>query len=118
LSFPIPNTTSTFSSFFYHRYQSLDRILSSSRYYRPSQSGGATATKYFKGYIYSVDTDPTLLVSPDYETTYSAPTDPNNPDERTFQVGAPFHFYFGLKKGKTAFDRFAKKWLDFNNIIE
>jgi hypothetical protein len=33
-------------------------------------------------------------------------------------VGAPFFFYFGLKKGKTAWDKFSKKWLDFNNIVE
>jgi len=28
-----------------------------------------------------------------------------------FKVGAPFHFYFGLKKGKTAMDRFIKDYL-------
>jgi hypothetical protein len=33
-------------------------------------------------------------------------------------VGAPFHFYFGLKKGKTAWDRFAQKWINFDVIID
>jgi hypothetical protein len=27
-------------------------------------------------------------------------------------VGAPFHFYFGLKRGKTAYDRFRSKWVN------
>lgn len=33
----------------------------------------------------------------------------NNRDK--FQVGAPFHFYFGIKKGYSAFDKFAAKYL-------
>ena len=30
----------------------------------------------------------------------------------------PFHFYFGLKRGKSAWDRFARKWIGFENITE
>ena len=117
-TFTYPDNVNTYSSFYSHRYQSLDRLLKESRYYRPSQSGGATATKYFKGYIYSVDLYSNPQVSPDYEWQWNGNSDPNNPEERIYQVGAPFHFYFGLKKGKTAFDRFIKKWLDFNNLVE
>ncbi len=36
--------------------------------------------------------------------------------ESGLTVGAPFYFYFGLKKGKSAWDRFAKKWINFENI--
>jgi hypothetical protein len=52
--------------------------------------------------------------------TYSAAPstqDLNSPQPRVINTGAPFHFYFGLKKGKTAFDRFVVKWVDTNNII-
>jgi len=111
------NNQLTYSSFYHNRYQSLDRLLKESRYYRPSQSGGGTATKYFKGYIFSVNLFNPQVV-PDYEAAYQGNIDPNDPEPRIYQVGAPFHFYFGLKKGKTAFDRFIKKWLDFNNIVE
>ena len=109
-----PNTT--YSSFFSNRYQSQDRILRASRYYRPSTSAGSTSQN-FKGYIYSVNYfNPS--VQPDYDPFTIGNTDPNNPNPNIYQVGAPYHFYFGLKKGKTAFDRFIKKWLDFNNIVE
>jgi hypothetical protein len=36
----------------------------------------------------------------------------NNPDSQMVTVGAPFHFYFGLKRGKTAYDRFRSKWVN------
>jgi hypothetical protein len=104
------NPNITYRSFFSSRYQSLDRILSSSRYYRPSQNA-PSVTNNFKGYIYSVDNF-------GYEANYAGNIDPNNPLDRVYQVGAPYHFYFGLKKGKTSFDRFIKKWLDFNNLVE
>ena len=117
LSFPNQNNPNLFySSFFSNRYQSQDRILRSSRYYRPSQYAGSTS-QYFKGYIFSVNfLNPS--VQPDYDPFNIGNTDPNNPEPNIYQVGAPYHFYFGLKKGKTAFDRFIKKWLDFNNIVE
>jgi hypothetical protein len=31
-------------------------------------------------------------------------------------TGAPFFFYFGLKKGKTSFDKFTQTWLDVETI--
>ena len=100
-----------------HKYQSLDRADSLSRYFRSGNSG--LFTDDFKGYIYSINrtTPPTQ----DFFTTPSL--DPlqtswqrNSPDLNTVTVGAPFYFYFGLKKGKSAWDRFAKKWINFENI--
>ena len=100
-----------------HKYQSLDRANSLSRYFRSGNSG--LFTDDFKGYIYSINrtTPPTQ----DFFTTPSL--DPlqtswqrNSPESNTVTVGAPFYFYFGLKKGKSAWDRFAKKWINFENI--
>jgi hypothetical protein len=94
--------------FFSERYQSLDRLLQSSRYFRTDTSN---ITKYFKGYIYSVNSDGTLSAE-------VSSISENSPKGRVITVGAPFHFYFGLRSGKSAFDRFAKKYLDFENIID
>jgi len=64
-----------------------------------------TASQYLKGYIYNVDAngdvDPTLNVNPPILS---------NGDTLTTNV-APFHFYFGLIQGATAYDRFATKWI-------
>jgi len=90
------------SAFFSYPYQLLDRTKPSSRYMRTSQRA---ENKYFKGYIYSVYPDGTL--NPEFNSI-----DPNSYNDRLFNTGAPFYFYFGLKKGKSAFDRFTTKWLD------
>ena len=37
---------------------------------------------------------------------------------RVISVGGPFHFYFGLKKGKSAWDRFARKWINFEIVVD
>lgn len=96
------------SSFLTNNYQSMDRLQPSSRYFR---TNGSTQTQYYKGYIFSVDSSGNYNASPSSQ-------DPNSPLSRVITVGAPFHFYFGLKKGKTAFDRFAKKWLNFEIITD
>ena len=95
------------SKFFTHKYQTLDRLDPNSRYFRGSTSN----IKDFKGYIYQVDGAGLYEPNP-------ATQDPNIPLSRTITVGAPFHFYFGLKKGKTSFDRFATKWLSFETITD
>ena len=169
--------------FFTKKYQSLDRIEPTSRYFR---TNATSMTKYFKGYIYSVTPQtvngtcsivgtvltitsvsspllqegfilsgpgitpnttilgqltivpstaasggngtylidiPQTVVSTSFVAngfTYSAALSTqalNNPQGRVINTGAPFHFYFGLKKGRTAFDRFVIKWVDTNNII-
>jgi hypothetical protein len=95
------------NAFFSYPYQLLDRIEPSSRYMRTSQR---PENKYFKGYIYSVYPDGTL--NPEFNSIET-----NSPENRLFNTGAPFYFYFGLKKGKSAFDRFTTKWLDTTTTL-
>lgn len=83
-------------------YQSLDRIpnsslgLPSSPYFF-SKTSPTNNTDYYRGYIFSVDSNGNY-------STLGAYT--NN-----FVVGAPFHFYFGIIKGQTAMDLFKSKYL-------
>jgi hypothetical protein len=93
--------------FFAHKYQSLDRLLASSRYFRTSN---LNQNDYFKGYIYSVDGSGNL------EWAYNSKS-VNTPIADAITVGAPYHFYFGLKRGKSAYDRFLVKWVDTNIVV-
>jgi len=98
-------------SVYSHRYQSLDRLDSQSRYMR---TDGNTQTQYQKGHIYAVKTDPitgevNITAKPQY-------WDGNNPLPKLITVGAPFHFYFGLRRGASSFDRFRTKWINTNNV--
>jgi hypothetical protein len=98
------------NAFFSYPYQLLDRADvdgPSSRYMR---TAGSFESQYFKGYFYSVNPNGTL--NADFTSIQ-----PNSIDNTSFTVGAPFHFYFGLKKGKSAFDRFTTKWLDTTTTI-
>jgi hypothetical protein len=97
--------------FLKYRYQSMDRLSSASRYFRTSNTNSQS---FYKGYIYSVTPTSTytsieLSHDPDYWSQ-------NSPQVDQFTVGAPFHFYFGLKKGKSAWDRFASKYLDLEVV--
>ena len=94
---------------FSYRYQSLDRLDANSRYFRNNSS---TLTKYQKGYIYAVTGDTgEITADPSY-------WDNNTPvsDQELITVGAPFHFYFGLRRGASSFDRFRTKWINTNNV--
>jgi hypothetical protein len=94
--------------FFDYPYQTLDRANPASRYFR---SNNALTSVNYKGYIYQQ--------LPNGDLSKSVFTiSPNTIRDRTITVGAPFHFYFGLKKGKTAWDRFAAKWINFDVITE
>jgi hypothetical protein len=93
------------SSYFTQRYQSLDRLYSTSRYFINTN----TIAQYQKAHIYAVDNTGELTPSTSAWIQHS-------PTPRTVTVGAPFHFYFGLKKGGSAFDRFARQWLNFDEI--
>jgi hypothetical protein len=76
-------------------YQSLDRTaLNTPNYFRPLTS--SVNDLYARGYIFSMD------ASGNYITT-GASSD-------KFIVGAPFQFYFGINKGKTALDKFKTKY--------
>ena len=35
----------------------------------------------------------------------------NNSNQNNFKVGSPFYFYFGLKRGKSAMNRYIKKYI-------
>jgi hypothetical protein len=104
------------NTFHKFKYQSLDRGDQASRYFRTNTS---TFTRDQKGYIYSIDTN---AITPFITTPVLNPLvgsqDFNNPKPKVITVGAPFYFYFGLKKGKSAWDRFAKKWINFENITQ
>ena len=93
-------------SVFSHKYQSLDRLEQGSRYMR---SDNISQTQYQKGYIYVVNTGGTITADPQY-------WDPNNPAPKLITVGAPFHFYFGLRRGASSFDRFRTKWINTSNV--
>jgi len=103
--YTIPNINSN-SRFFSFKYQSMDRISAFSRYFRTNNNN---QTDYFKGYIYGIDNTGNL--SP-LRTNWNT----NSPIADAVTVGAPFHFYFGLKQGASAWDRFAKKWVGFETI--
>lgn len=96
---------------FSHRYQSLDRLLDSSRYFKNTN---ISQTQYQKGYIYAVKSSSTansIII-----TAQRQYWDFNNPNDKLITVGAPFHFYFGLKRGASSFDRFRTKWINTNVI--
>ena len=90
------------SDFYITPYQSIDR-LNDSTYFASSETH---PTVQRPGYIYnssqSKDSNGNVI-----GFTYNGflTTSSNN----KFIVGAPYHFYFGLKKGKTAFDIFLTK---------
>ena len=54
------------------------------------------------GYLYNQD-------NINVELDEKANTNSNHPDY--YRVGSPFHFYFGLKQGKSALNRFIKKFV-------
>ena len=88
------------------KYQSLDRLDVNSRYFR---NNGITVSDD-KGYIYAVDGNGDLIAAPSAWI--------KNPDEvQLVTVGAPFYFYFGLKRGASSFDRFRSKWVNTETIV-
>lgn len=97
-------------SFLKYKYQSMDRIVQQCRYFRPINQSNQSNVR---GHIYSVTQTNPVQLSPE---VVDWQTNSFGPQPRSITVGAPFYFYFGLKKGKTAWDRFAKKWLDLESI--
>jgi hypothetical protein len=100
-------TTPPNNSVFYSiGYQNIDR-LNNDTYY---QSPITNPTGQRPGYIYSSDVVKDSLGNIT-GFTYSAFQKNNTTKE--FIVGAPYHFYFGIKYGKTALDKFIT-----NNLVE
>jgi len=79
-------------------YQSMQ--FDTADYFKPQNGtgpfNGAT------GYIYNYDTDG----NPN-QNVKSYPAD----QSKRFVVGAPYHFYFGLGKGKSAINRYITKYI-------
>jgi hypothetical protein len=78
-------------------------------YSAPYQNMSFTGADYFKatngpstGYIFNYNN----LGERDYVWT-----NPSNQNKANFVVGAPYHFYFGLGKGKTSLNRFITKYI-------
>jgi hypothetical protein len=98
-------------AFFSYKYQDLDRLNKASRYFRTNV---ASQTQFFKSHIYSVSN----TSNDDYVLDASVTSwDTNDINSNDITVGAPYHFYFGLKTGKSSFDRFTKKWINTNTTI-
>ncbi|CAB4129641.1 hypothetical protein UFOVP117_52 [uncultured Caudovirales phage] len=83
-------------AFFSYKYQSLDRLNPASQYFQNDQSDGA----YVRGTQINFDNNgvPTEAIPQNFE--------------QKFLVGAPFYFYFGLKKGGSAMDVFITKYIN------
>jgi len=95
------------NNIFSHKYQSLDRLDAGSRYFR---SKNQSQTNYQKGYIYAVNSGGTISANvSDWNKNTISP--------QLVTVGAPFHFYFGLRRGASSFDRFRTKWINTNNVV-
>jgi hypothetical protein len=97
------------------KYQSLDRLSQSSRYFR---SNNQSQNNFLKGYIYAVTSGISLPTTQNNSiTAIIANWNRNTSDPDYITVGAPFHFYFGLKRGASSFDRFRTKWINTSNIV-
>jgi hypothetical protein len=92
------------SDFYVTPYQGIDRLNDST--YFASEVKHPTVQR--PGYIYN--SIPLKDVSGNVTGfTYTGYTTPPLNAGNKIVVGAPYHFYFGLKKGKTAFDIFVTK---------
>ena len=103
--------------FLSNKYQSMDRTdevtppLPGSRYFKGTAIN-SSKNQYYKGYIYAVNS----LGQIDEDVTNWAKNGPID-TQQFVTVGAPFYFYFGLKKGASAFDRFTTKWIDTTTFV-
>lgn len=103
-----PNQSSSNIGFFKKGYQDLD--YSSDPYFTtPALQPGNALPLVPQGFITNFD-QVTLLPSP------TIPGSPVAVNGNTYLVGAPSHFYFGLNNGKTAMNRFIKKYIDTEEI--
>jgi len=107
-----------YTNIYKSKYQSLDRLEKVSRYFRTDNQG---QNDFFKGYIYAVTNGNSLSDNPPSQNNSISALvkywDKNSPDPDQVTVGAPFHFYFGLKRGKSSFDRFRAKWINVTDFV-
>lgn len=95
------NRTIVFDSY---RYQSIDRL--DNTYFKSKEPKPSTQRP---GYIYSSTAQVSPITQEVTGFTYSA-FDTTYTTYNPFLVGAPNHFYFGLKVGKTALDKFIRDY--------
>ncbi len=100
---------------FSHKYQDLDRLEPNSRYFRTN--GGSNETYFDKGYIYSVSGDTITLDIDESLNNWDLNQSGTGAGTQWITVGGPFHFYFGLRQGGSAFDRFRQKFINTEIII-
>jgi hypothetical protein len=116
----VKKTTGNTETFFSHKYQSLDRLETQSRFFRTNIN---TKTDFFKGYIYGVANGPgtatTINAYIGYGYNAWSKNNSTSPSDNSNLVtfGTPFYFYFGLKKGNTAIDLFNRKWVNTENVF-
>jgi hypothetical protein len=79
---------------FSSKYQGDDFFEGGQPYMKPNYG-------YGRGHIFNKS-----AVDPEYD---SYPI--NNENSNNFKVGSPFYFYFGLKRGKSAMNRYIKKYI-------
>jgi hypothetical protein len=114
-------------AFMSYKYQDLHREQPQSRYFRTNPN--TLGLNYYPGFISAVQASGPYINNtispPDYYRNsdgyynYSARVsnwNQNTPTQRAINTGAPFYFYFGLKKGQTAYDKFSRKWIP-NQIV-
>jgi hypothetical protein len=89
-------------TFFSYGFQNLDRTNNTSRYFMANTN----QQKYLNGFIYNIDSNGNFEILK------------GNITNTVNTVGAPYHFYFGLKKGRTAMDLFYIKYVDTDIVIE
>jgi hypothetical protein len=89
-------------TFFSYGLQNLDRTNNTSRYFMANTN----QQKYLNGFIYNIDSNGNFEILK------------GNITNTVNTVGAPYHFYFGLKKGRTAMDLFYIKYVDTDIVIE
>lgn len=93
-------------------YQGLDRLglYSNTKLFKPGNN--VNIVNYNKGWIYNVD--PNVINLATGEANYK----PEAGLPNKYNFGAPFYFYFGLKRGSSAFDRFTTKWIDTDQLVD
>ena len=103
------NFSTNESNFFQFGYQSLDRTNPSSGYFDPDGNYTDTNKGFIANYVITNVSNPEVG-EPPISLLPTKNISSNSLEKLTF--GAPFHFYFGLKKGGSAMDLFITKYVD------
>jgi hypothetical protein len=97
------------NGFYVSGYQDLDAVTSP--YFKTNQMSQTFPNIYY-GFITNFNPTPPEDTIGDVPPVTLLSAFNNTPGFASFIVGAPYHFYFGLKNGKTAINRFIKIYID------